>query len=506
MLFIESRILDKRVDDVARLDLLDRLQEKGRLPLIRSMRLHGFEAMLQNENARESFAIEGAPQAKDLERLLAAQIESEAETHYTHGDLFCVDDHVLFLVFGTAEDSAANALRAGIVYTGDTTEPLRKLDLFCHDVRDLLLLLLAPAHNEALNETDESFADVPEWRRGAPTVPDGFKRFVAKQDIDSLYTIARKENRIERKRASELLENNAARLFLRRAKEAHIEGYAAKLLGGQTEPSNFSIEQLSEVGLLQREVLVSCRTTGYALFRLPSPDALAVVTVSNAVCSECGAAVADERVEEVVAPTPLAAALLEDGSWLVNRLHAMLREVGIPESEIAIAPPSGDGEAHMMVNVCGESFLFILRDGDLTPAFARRTVSMAIDTEAPHVMIIATGTVHNEARVRLLDYARRRARDGNDIELSVVEGASAAAPELRNAFEKVSQKVVAEQLSDLNDDLGINVNSLINARFLLLEERGRDGLQILSADLASRNISHLTALMAQASTNLDDLD
>jgi len=45
---------------------------------------------------------------------------------------------------------------------------------------------------------------------------------------------------------------------------------------------------------------------------------------------------ADEKVEEVIAPTLLASSLLEDGSWLVNRLHYLLREMGVPESEIAV--------------------------------------------------------------------------------------------------------------------------------------------------------------------------
>ncbi len=512
MLFIESRILDKSVDGATRRLLLERLLlEKGRLPLIRSMRLYCYEAALKSEDAqKEANDSAKSPQPKDLERLLAAQSETESDIPYIHGDLFCLDDYVFFLIFGEEGEGATEGLRAGIVYAGDTTEPLRKLDLFCNDVRDLLLLLLASAQSGVAREAHKIAEDLPQWQRGAPVVPEGFKRFVANQDIDSLYTLARKENRIERKRAAESLEDNAARLFLRRAKEAHIEGYAAKLLlGEQTGAANFSIEQLSDAGLLQREVLVSCRKTGYALFRLPSPDALAIVTVSNALCNECGAAVADEKVEEVVAPTPLASALLEDGSWLINRFHAVLRELGISESEIAIGTPLGDGEAQMMVNVCGESFLFILRDGDLTPAFARRVIGITIETEATHLMIVATGAVHNQGRVLLSDYARRRARDGNDIELNIVEGAIAAAPELRRAFEKVSQKAIAEQLCDLDYDLGLSVSSLINARFQLLEKRGGAvqtpaRMLVEESDSLPSSIAHLPSLIASASPSLND--
>ena len=95
------------------------------------------------------------------------------------------------------------------------------------------------------------------------------------------------------------------------------------------------------------------------------------MTISDATCSECGSPVADEKVEEVIAPTQLASSLLEDGSWLVSRLHFILREMGVPESEIAVGSSDGAGHGQMMVNLCGESFLLVTRDGDLTPAFAR---------------------------------------------------------------------------------------------------------------------------------------
>ena len=82
-----------------------------------------------------------------------------------------------------------------------------------------------------------------------------------------------------------------------------MEGYASKLLTGDVSPADdFSISRLEDAGLVEREVQVSCRKTGHALFRLPTANALAVVTVSDATCSECGSPVADEKVEEVIAP------------------------------------------------------------------------------------------------------------------------------------------------------------------------------------------------------------
>ena len=233
-------------------------------------------------------------------------------------------------------------------------EPFRKLDSFCQEVRSLL------AQNTRF---------LPEWQTSTPPMPQGFRTFIERQDADSLYTSMRKETMSKRILAASKLEDESARVFLRTARNAHEEGYAAKLLTGHTESQHVPIQRLEDAGLVEREVQISCRKTGHALFRLPNPHALAVVTVSDATCSECGAPVADENVEEVIAPTQLASSLLEDGSWLVSRIHCLLREMGVPEREIAVGPAEGTGYGQLMANICGESFLIVTRDGDLTPAF-----------------------------------------------------------------------------------------------------------------------------------------
>ncbi|MBA3767112.1 MAG: hypothetical protein H0W99_09020 [Acidobacteria bacterium] len=232
----------------------------------------------------------------------------------------------------------------------------------------------------------------------------------------------------------------------------------------------FSVERLVNAGLVKRAVLVSCRRTGHTLFQLPSSDALSVVTVSKATCSECGISIEDEKVEEAYVPTQLSASLLEDGSWLVTCMHAVLRELGLPESEIAIAPATGDGDAHMIANVCGESFLFVLRDGDLTPSFARRAIDLSLETKSTHLVVVATGKIQQEGRVRLLDYARRRARGGQDMAVLMLQDAGAAMTEILHTFERVSQRVIAAQLCELDASIGFNVSRMIITRSQLLQK------------------------------------
>ena len=460
MLFLASRILDYDTADEIRALLLEKLQARECRPLIRSIRLNCFKQ-----------ALSGPGLVTEMEQAIAMSTRLEDRASYIRGDIFLSDDHIFSLVFGDSE-SLFTGIRAGIVYEPHVTEPLRKLDAFCQMVSDCLIEAIGEV---TVNRGDEA-QTLRKWLQEQTLAQSGFERFVKRQDTDSLYTVVRKETSRERVRAAELLENASARAFLRNAKQAYAEGYAARLLAESThKPSSFSLGRLIEVGLLRPEVLISCRQTGHTLLSLPSSAALAVITVSDATCTECGARIADEKIEEVVAPTHLSSALLDDGTWLVNRLHSILRKMGISESEIAIEPPSGTGEAYMMANVCDEPFLLALRDGDLTPAFARRVVDMQMETDAPHLMIVATGAIHNEGRTHLLNYANRLVRGGREFELIIVDGAEVASAELGRALERVSKKAIAEQLCELNTSLGFSVARLISARFELLHKTEGEG-------------------------------
>lgn len=450
MLFLESKLLNHTVDAAGRLTLLQQLAERNLAPLIRSHRLRCFEDVLL-----------GHDHVNEMEAALASSTDSTIGEPFVRGDLFCFQDYILFLVFEDDDD----ALRAGIVYEANTAEPFRKLNSFCQEVRNLLL---------------ERTGSLGDWQTTTPPMPQGFRTFIERQDSDSLYTSLRKETMSKRILAASKLEDESARVFLRTARNAHEEGYAAKLLTGNTESQQVPIQRLEDAGLVEREVQISCRKTGHALFRLPNPHALAVVTVSDATCSECGAPVADENVEEVIAPTQLASSLLEDGSWLVSRLHFLLREMGVPEREIAVGPSEGTGYGQLMANICGEPFLIVTRDGDLTPAFARWAVDLEIDTEASHLVIVATGRIHKEAGVLLQNHSRRRVSGGQDFEMIIADDAATAGRELEAALERVSQRVVAEQLCVLDGGAGFSVSRLVLTKFQLLRARAPQQAEVVT--------------------------
>ena len=490
MLFLESKTLRHFVDGDGRLELLEGLQQKGLTSIIRAARLHSFSHLLS-----------GSERIKEMETSLAAWAASENREPYVRGDLFTGTDHVFFLIFDHNKGSVP-LIRAGIVYESGTPEPFRKLDSFCLDIRESLL------QTESTESKTGKFENLPQWEPGKPTMPEGFRRFVGRQDADYVYTRVRRESMSKRILAASKLEDEAARIFLRSARDAYQEGYAAKLLRGHlVESHEFSVEKLENVGLVEREVQISCRKTGHALFRLPNAHALAVVTISDATCSECGSPVADEKVEEVIAPTQLASSLLEDGSWLISRLHFILREMGVPESEIAVGPSDGAGHGQMMVNLCGESFLLVTRDGDLTPAFARVAIDLEIETEASHLVIVATGRLHNEAGLLLHTHAGRRVSGGRDFELILANDVATAGKEIQYALERVSLRVIGEQLCELDSSLGLSMSRLIMTRFNLLRSRDQLEHQELSPETqqSDSSVTPPLALAAHASAHSGEI-
>jgi hypothetical protein len=485
MLSVKSRVSGRRVEAAERTRVLERLQERGFTPLIRTMRLGAFE---------EALAAGGEP-PKDMERLLAAWADAESDAPYVRGDLFFFESHVFFLIFADAAASGDAGLRAGVIHAAESDAPERQLESFCRNVDEAVGAESARGGDHPAGDNGDGAAAHGEaqWRAQEARAPESFTRFVASMseggDAGTSSSAPPQSGRgetAERLRAVEILEDAEARRLLRRLSEAQAEGRTAEMLlgagrEGESLPEGL-VGRLAGAALVRRELLISCRKDGRSLFRLPSADALAVMTASHAMCSECGAAVADERAEELVTPTPLAASMLKDGAWLVSRMRAALAELGVPETEVATRPATNDSDALMMANAAGEPFLFVLRDGDFTLTHARRAVDVEADTEVSHLVVVATGKVQEDARARLREHQKRRARTGAELDLLAVEGVDAAAGELRQALERVTQKSLAGELYELDAGLGMNAGAFVAARFRLTQRPA--ALQDLAASAA----------------------
>jgi len=469
MFSVEGRTADLNVERRLRTPMLEALQERGLVPLIRASRLHFFEQ-----------AASGTERARELERLLEERAEAGGEEPYVRGDVFCFEDFAHYLVFGDVY-GGGTGLRAGIVYDAETDAPAEKLEAFCRNVAEAFE---AAAHTSAGEGARDGGGDTaaPEhvvWRSREGQTSGAFDPPAVVPDAPAQHAAVT----AERSRAVEILEDAGARGFLQRLGEAHADGRGAEMFAGGRGPEQEAlVARLVGAGLVRREVQVSCRKDGHSIFRLPSPEALAIVTASNAVCSECGSAVADERAEELVTPTPLASAMLKDGAWLLTSLRSILEGLGVPESQTTTRTPTDEGTAQVLASVCGEPFLFVMRDGDFTAAHARRAIEGETEAQATRTVVVAAGKVHDEARARLREHARRRMRGGTEAEVVFVEGLEHASEELRPVIERVSEEALTRELYELDADAGFNVGYALAARFRLTHRKG--ALRDLAASAA----------------------
>jgi hypothetical protein len=482
MLLIQSNSLGLSLNGSERLNLLDALAARGLAPLVRSARRRFFKTLV----AQGGDAAFAAIAAAELERECAARQESKGDAAYTPGELFCMSDCVLTLVFSV---NAEEGVSAGIVYSVDTAEPLTKLERFCRDVREALVEIRKKDEGATEVEPEGSTEEEPEgamedephqpelpkqpplelpplelpnWQARSGRSPQGLARFMAIQPAEFVRAAAALRGGRELTRASELMEEHSVRLFLRRVQEMRREGYTPRRLFREASASGgVSVERMLDAGLLEREVRVSCRKSGHALFDLPTPDSLAAITLSKAKCSQCAAPVADEVIEETINPTRLAVSLLEDGRWLTNRVYKIVRSLGIPDSEIASGPASAHGESYLAVDVCGNSFLFVTRDGELTPALSRRIAETVEETEATHLVVVITGAVEDEGRLRLYEFAWRRARDGHDLGTTLVEGLGEARAQIERSFEMAVHRELSHNLFTLDAALGFSASNFV---------------------------------------------
>ena len=405
-----------------------------------------------------------ANRAREVEAAVAARTGVEGDVPYVRGDLFCFRDYAHFVIFGDAAEGAPG-IRAGVIYETDTVEPAQKLEEFCQNVSDALRLAQGGDVGAAANGSGVK-ADAA-WQAREARAAESFRRFAAEGEAPLFAT--RGEMVEGWLKTSGMLEDSEARRWLSRLHEAHQEGRGTALRagdGGDSLPDAL-LDRFTGAGLVRREILVSCRKAGRALFRLPSPDALAVI--GNAVCSECGANVGDEKAEEIVVPTSLTTTLLQDSSWLTTHLRAILVKLGIPESRIAARQtPTDEADVQVMADVCGEPFLFLLRDGDWAVGHARRAAEEHAHYEDAHLVVITTGKVQDDARQRLREHMRRLARGGRELELIVVEGLDTAYAELQPLIQRASDRALSQELWELDASLGISIGFVMAARARLL--------------------------------------
>ena len=208
MLFVETRTLGQHVDGATRTLLLEKLQGRGLVPLVRSARLHLYE-----------LALAGANRAPTWERWSRRARRSRGDTLTSRRVFARTTTRISHLRRAEGEQPAAR----GRVMCPTPSAARDKLEAFCRGVSDALA--------EASATPGRARSTPFEWEDAESRVPEGFRRFAAARDEAPLFE-SRGEMVEGWLRSSGLLEDGEARRALRRLHEAHQEGRGAAIPTG----------------------------------------------------------------------------------------------------------------------------------------------------------------------------------------------------------------------------------------------------------------------------------
>lgn len=527
MLKILTRVRRVRLADAERNELIANLDGAEQTAVVRAMRARCFELSGVNKDAAKHVATNKTGETKQsgevsdvadaTERRLFPKRDLDVDS-YTHGEIFVAPAHALFLVFDQARDEhqtdAATAnvqrqhLRVGCIFdinaertNAQADHAATLLKRFCARIDEQLARLHAEdsdrtgASQEAIEsesswQTDTDFSASATWQRlrGLRDSLNSPDRVDNGQDA-TVERAAPQQPTLQDERAVEVLGDADVRRWLRRLRESRQENRPRETNGSQSGAQNSNetasnkpqpelMTRMRDAGLINAEIVVSCREAKRALFRLPSSAALAAITATNAACSECGALIGDEKIEEHGAPTPLAFSLLDGGAWLGQHIRTSLAGYGIDLAEDLIAPDQSDGSdvnsfaaMRLLVNYCGEMLLIVARDGDFTAAHSQRAIDSLIELDAARLLVVATGEITPDAHARLRSYDEST-HAATPLETFFAEGTPAIKSALERALTHCAQDALRRSLAALNADLGFPANALIEAKFGSIAKSG----------------------------------
>ena len=107
----------------------------------------------------------------------------------------------------------------------------------------------------------------------------------------------------------------------------------------------------------------------------------------------------------------------------------------------------------------------------------------------------------------LRNHSRRRVSGGQDFEMILANDVATAGRELQNALERVSQRIIGDQLCVLDGSLGLSVSRLVLTKFQLLATKEPAAEPVISVDTESEFASPRAplSLAAHAAMNVSDV-
>lgn len=230
---------------------------------------------------------------------------------------------------------------------------------------------------------------------------------------------------------------------------------------------------LTTLGLVVKEILISCRKTSAPLLRVASTRAFESGELARARCHNCQSPLSDESRSEVYVASELGESLNRSSHWLTVWTTVCLANEGIPNTAVRWSVSESGEEVDLVAAVFDESWIFELKDrefgaGDAHP-FSYRRARYSPD----RAYVVTPAKVSDEAKRIFREIAsdrtttrysgnRRSKPRGSPV---YVEGLAQLEPSLRREVTDCATRYALARLDGVRLATHIAVSQILTSKF-----------------------------------------
>jgi len=358
--------------------------------------------------------------------------EMEKEGKILAGDIFLHEEGGL-LYYTISGDG--NYLEVGGILTGDS----QPFDQFVEQVDSAIISL---------------FPDVKRhWEEPADTFP---------------LSVLREETiPIEKPEKEELLGSNALRQEeTRKLLQAILEAkniFLDKLFEQfPSQMADRTLKILEKTGLINKDFVVICRKTNQQILRFSSRKAIEEPSQRSLKCTICGNPISQEKIDEIIACSPLGEKLLKNNLWLTCLVISTLLEIPLEKDKIRMSRET-TGKTHLFIQLDQDGILVMLNSGRISLEDTHEINAHLTAYKLPKLVIISDRRVPSLIKGHL-------ERSNPDCFITYIESLDNLENQIKNTLVSFQRKILLDILSPLDGLTRLNLHELLLQRFPLEEK------------------------------------
>lgn len=226
--------------------------------------------------------------------------------------------------------------------------------------------------------------------------------------------------------------------------QAASEGRPLKEVGAE-------VQEMEEMGVINREFQVFCRETHQMVTCVSSLAALDDASGRGFKCFHCGRSISEEQIVQTLGITLQGQRLAQPNMWLAIMVGAELIDLGVDPNRIVYRSEDNFKTVEVFADVLGSLFMFSIQEDGVTPDSAFRFLSRTHFFK-PDFGFIVTPRAANCESLAVLN---------NGENLCVVDNMADLGRLLKEAIEKSSKHVISELLEGFSGKTELCIGDII---------------------------------------------